>query len=129
MTAYAKMILDLVNRPDHHYTAEGIFLELKKENPKIVLATVYNNLKSLCDQKLIRKVSVEGQPDRYDRIVRHDHLVCRRCGRLSDIKLSDLTESLRRQTGIIDLTYDMRINYLCPRCRAAQTGEFSDGEA
>lgn len=129
MTAYAKMILDLVNRPDHHYTAEGIFLELKKENPKIVLATVYNNLKSLCDQKLIRKVSVEGQPDRYDRIVRHDHLVCRRCGRLSDIKLSDLTESLRRQTGIIDLTYDLRINYLCPRCRAAQTGEFSDGEA
>ncbi|EEX49099.1 Fe2+/Zn2+ uptake regulation protein [Jonquetella anthropi DSM 22815] len=129
MPAYAKMILDLVNRPDHHYTAEGIFLELKKENPKIVLATVYNNLKSLCDQKLIRKVSVEGQPDRYDRIVRHDHLVCRRCGRLSDIKLSDLTESLRRQTGIIDLTYDLRINYLCPRCRAAQTGESSDGEA
>lgn len=58
-------------------TAEQIFLELKKEEPKVVLATVYNNVNGLCREGRIRRISVEGQPDRYDKIQRHDHLVCR----------------------------------------------------
>lgn len=59
---------------------------------------------------------MEGYPDRYDRIVQHDHLVCRRCGKLSDIKLNDLTKQLEQQMDIPILSYDLKINYICDEC-------------
>lgn len=117
MTRYAKQILDLINQSDGHMTAEQLFLELKKIEPRVVLATVYNNLNSLCQEGLIRKVSVEGSPDRYDKTKRHDHLVCRKCGALSDICFENLTENLERQLGEGILSYDLKVFYLCPKCR------------
>ncbi|MGN1008376.1 MAG: transcriptional repressor, partial [Butyricicoccus sp.] len=63
------------------------------------------------------KVSVEGMPDRYDIIQKHDHLICRNCGRISDISLNDLTGSLRDQLGQDFLFYDLKVYYLCPACR------------
>lgn len=84
----------------------------------MVLVTVYNNLNSLYQHEKIRKISVEGYPDRYDKNTRHDHLVCRRCGSLLDIHLSDMTAQLERQTGFPIEGYDLKIQYLCPQCRA-----------
>ena len=72
---------------------------------------------SLWQDGLIRKVSVEGMPDRYDRIRRHDHLVCKRCGRLLDLDLSDLTDQLQHQVGIPILAYDLKLIYICEECQ------------
>ena len=116
MTQNGKYILEIINDSEDHLTAEQIFLRLKEKNEKAVLATVYNNLASLYEQGRIRKVSVEGQPDRYDRIKRHDHLVCRKCGKLSDITLEDLSEKLQAQIDVPILSYDLKINYICPEC-------------
>lgn len=82
---YGDLILQIIQQNDTHMTAEQIFFKLKNQYPSVVLATVYNNLNSLYQQGKIRKISVEGYPDRYDKTVRHDHLVCRRCGKLSDV--------------------------------------------
>lgn len=117
MTRYARQILDLINQSNGHMTAEQIFLELKKIEPRVVLATVYNNLNSLCQEGLIRKVPVEGSPDRYDKTERHDHLVCRKCGALADIRFENLTDNLERQLGEEILSYDLKVFYLCPKCR------------
>lgn len=117
MTTYAKMILELINTTSEHFTAEQIYLKLKDTAPKIVLATVYNNLNTLHSEGYIRKVSVEGQPDRYDRIVPHDHLICKKCGRLSDISLEDLTAKLQAQLEPEILSYDLKIAYICPACK------------
>ena len=65
----------------------------------------------------IRKLSIEGSPDRYDKIRRHDHLVCKRCGALSDITFEDMTGDLERQLGEGILSYDLKVFYLCPKCR------------
>ena len=117
MTRYAQQILDMINESTDHMTAEQIFLRMKEESPKIVLATVYNNLNSLYDQDLIRKVSVEGSPDRYDKIRRHDHLVCRQCGRLTDIELPDLIKDLQAKAKVELLSYDLKLSYICPECQ------------
>ena len=98
-------------------TAEQIFEQLRITYPKVVLATVYNNLNRLWDENRIRKVSVEGMADRYDRIVRHDHLVCKRCGKLLDVDLGDLTAQLEQKAGISILSYDLKLLYLCEKCR------------
>lgn len=114
---YEGKILDIICSAESHMTAEQIFLTLKQAHSSVVLATVYNNLNHLYQQGRIRKISVEGYPDRYDRNTRHDHLVCRRCGSLADIHLTDLTADLEQQTGFSIEGYDLKIQYLCPKCR------------
>ena len=63
------------------------------------MATVYNHLHQLCEAGQIRRICVDGQPDRYDRMVRHDHLVCRKCGRLTDITLEINGGKITRYSG------------------------------
>ena len=117
MTKYAKKISEIIAASRSHMTAEQVFAALRQTYPTVVLATVYNNLNKLCAEGLVRKVSLEGMPDRYDRIDKHDHLVCKRCGKLSDINLADLTEALQKQVQVPLLSYDLKLMYLCDDCR------------
>lgn len=123
MTKYEKQIYDIVNASRKHMTAEQVYEELQKIYPAVARATVYNNLNKLCDVKLIRRVSLEDSPDRYDRIEKHDHLICQKCGRLSDVCFDDLTSALQKQFGDDFLSYDLKIFYICPECRKAQPFE------
>lgn len=117
MTRYAEKILNYINESYSHPTAEEIFFALKKTEPKIVLASVYNNLNMLTDKGLIRKVSIEGQTDRYDKIKKHDHIVCGICGKLADFEFGDLTENLEKQLHSDIFKYDLKVYYECPECR------------
>ena len=117
MTHYSSVILDLINASDDHMTAERIFFEIKKTEPKIVLASVYNNLNALTDKGLIRKISIDGQADRYDKIKKHDHLVCKTCGKLADFEFGDLTERLSGQLHSDVFRYDLKVYYECEECK------------
>ena len=66
MTKYEKAIYDIVATSHEHLTVSQVYERLKEICPKVVPATVYNNLNKLWDSGLIRKVSIEGMPDRYD---------------------------------------------------------------
>ena len=115
---YEKAILDIINSSYDHLVAEQVFAELRKSEPKVVLASVYNNLNALVEEGKIRRVVVEGQPDHYDRITRHDHLVCKCCGKLADLEFDDLTEALEKRIGEKILGYNLQVLYICPSCRA-----------
>ena len=117
MYKYKEKILKLIQNSKEHLSAEQIFLQLKTKNEKIVLASVYNNLSKLYQEQLIRKISIEGQPDRYDRVIKHDHLVCSCCGKITDVYLSDLTQKITEQIGMPIYDYDLQIHYLCPDCK------------
>ena len=122
MTKNAQLILDIISHSSEHLTAEQIHMTLRENGPKMALATVYNNLAQLHDEDRVRKVCVEGYPDRYDKMTRHDHLVCRVCGKLADICFKDLTELLQSQTDEELLSYDLQVSYICPACRRAAHG-------
>lgn len=123
MTKYEQAIFDLVTCSDTHPTVEQIYLQLKQQYAGVAMATVYNNVNKLWEAGLIHKVAIEHMPDRYDRAVKHDHLVCRNCGRLTDISFDDLTASLQRQLGEEFFSYDLKVFSLCPTCRKAQKDE------
>ena len=117
MTKYEKEIYSIVVASHEHLTVNQIYGRLKELYPRVVPATVYNNVNKLWEAGLIRKISVEGMPDRYDWVQKHDHIVCKKCGRISDISFDDLTESLRSQLGDDFMFYDLKVFYLCPECR------------
>lgn len=117
MNRNRESILELINTSTEHPTAEQIYMKLKNNSQKIVLSTVYNNLSHLQAQGLIRKVSIEGCPDRYDKTIRHDHLVCKKCGKLTDVFLKDITSELQSQIEHALLSYDLKISYICPACQ------------
>lgn len=117
MTTYEREIYHIIISSEEHLTVEQIYAEMKHKYPKIVLATIYNNVNKLWKAGMIRKISVENMPDRYDRLTRHDHLVCQKCGKLADFTFEDLTASLRRQLGEDFFSYDLKVFYLCPDCR------------
>lgn len=121
MTKYGEEILEIILSSTQHPTAEQIFMEMKKRNSKIVQATVYNNLKSLAESGKVLRISEAGFPDRYDNTSRHDHMICRRCGSISDIFcLEDFTQTIEAQLGEKIESYDLRINHLCPKCKNQQ---------
>ena len=117
MTKYKAMILDLVTHSRTHPTAEDIYRVMKQKEPRMVLATVYNNLNALCSEGKINRIVMKGSSDRFDTTVRHDHLVCSKCGKISDKTFSDLTQALEKELGGCIEGYDLRVFYTCDECR------------
>lgn len=110
----------MVSVSREHLSAGEIYNRLKGVMPRIVQATVYNNLNKLVDTGLIRKISIEGMPDRYDAAYKHDHLVCKHCGKLTDVLFEDISSSLKKQLGQDFLFYNLEVFYVCPDCQAKQ---------
>ncbi len=117
MPKYAEEILTAVTELQRHPTAEQVFLEMKKEHPSIAIGTVYKHLNALAEEGLLHRITESGSPDRYDRTERHDHLICSRCGKITDVCLPDMQERIREALGQEILSYDLRIRYICPACR------------
>lgn len=124
MTKYEAKILKIINTSHSHMTIDEIYNTLKEEEPKVVLATVYNNVNKLVLAGKVAKLSIEGQIDRYDRIVKHDHLICSVCGAISDYRFSDLTTKLEKELGEVIEGYDLRIRYKCPECKSKKEEVF-----
>ncbi|MEL3908009.1 MAG: transcriptional repressor [Treponemataceae bacterium] len=120
MTKNAAAVLNIVNESYDHPTAEDIFLKLKAKKSKMVLATVYNNLNRLCEKGLIRRLSIDGVSDRFDKIRRHDHLYCVSCGQISDLEFTDLTKLIEEKLGLNIISYDLNIKHLCEECRKTE---------
>ncbi len=117
MTENGKRILEIIEKSHNHPTAEDIYHQMLMSGRKMSLATVYNNLTALCEEGFIRKLSFDGKIERYDKPVRHDHLICGVCGRISDITLEDLTQMLEERSGVKLKAYDLKLFYICDECK------------
>jgi Fur family transcriptional regulator, peroxide stress response regulator len=70
----------------HHPTAEEIYAVVRRELPKISLATVYKALEALVDCRLASKLTSADGPCRYDcRTDAHYHLHCLKTHRIEDL--------------------------------------------
>ena len=118
-------VFRIINTSDRHLTAEEIFLECKSRNVPISMATVYRNLGIMVEQRIIKKVSITGEPDRYDKIItKHDHLICESCKGLQDLNIEDISNDIEEKIGMEILSYDLNIYYICPECRKKLKGEY-----
>lgn len=119
MTKQRQLIYDVVNAAPVHLTAEEIFMKAKLFMPEIAQATVYNNLNYLTDHGIIRRISILGENDRYDRnVMPHAHLVCDRCKEITDIEVTN-SKWLESFTEKPITSYDLTLHYICDKCENA----------
>ena len=119
MTKQRRLIVSIIQQSEKHLSAEEIYVLAKEQMPMIVLATVYNNLNVLTEQNVIRRVSMHGQRAYYDKnVVPHEHILCERCGEISDVHVGDLTQLLRERSGLDITSYELNLRYICDSCKA-----------
>ncbi len=87
------IILSHLKEVKTHPSADELYLEVKKELPKVSLATVYRNLEQLEQHGLINLLP--GKVKRYDgNIEVHQHLSCPKCGKICDTEISGLEDGV-----------------------------------
>lgn len=125
MEKYSKQreeILNFLKQSNNHPTAEEIYSELKKMNSTASMGTVYRNLELLCRKELIKQISIENGPNRYDYMHNiHHHVICKKCGKVYDfnykIDIEDLKLSIKKQTKAEMIGQDITVQGICKSCK------------
>jgi Fur family ferric uptake transcriptional regulator len=94
-----------------HLDAQGIVELVKKKHPEIGAATVYRNIKVLCDALILK----ESLTDTQGRVVyelyddeHHDHVVCLDCGEIFEFhnaKIESLQDGLVKEMEFTPLRH------------------------
>lgn len=120
LTKQREVVLQVIHSADYHLTANEIFDEAKRLLPTISFATVYNSLRYLKDAGHIAEVSFGNGASRFDRKTeRHDHAICTKCGKLSDMDLelpAELFEMAAEFSKFKPESLQLTLRGLCPEC-------------
>ena len=124
MTRQRKLILRELQRQRTHPTADELHHAIRKRLPKISLATVYRNVKTLCELGLLKRVDVPGFQTRYDAFLEpHHHIRCVECGRVDDLEccpvctVARAAERVAQGTDYEILDHTLEFTGICPNCR------------
>jgi Fe2+ or Zn2+ uptake regulation protein len=106
-----------------HPTADAVHRRLRATMPSLSPATVYRILEALVREGLLRRVSTTEGAGRFDaNLAPHQHVVCRVCGRMSDVRLPALEAGPAAGPvvpGFVVEDVDVRIVGRCETCRPA----------
>ena len=121
LTRQRRVVFDVVRSGDHHPTAAEVFEAARKSLPGISFATVYNSLRYLKEQGMVREIAFGNGASRYDRETdRHDHAICSSCGKLVDFDLPGTVALIRaaaRASHFRAESVHLTLVGLCPKCR------------
>ena len=111
----------MIRDSEGHLTAEQAFLLAKKKKINVSIASIYRILGKLADDGYIKRICVAGAPDIFDKTLSdHEHMICSRCGKVSDIHIADFKKMLEKKIGIEISEYDLSIKYVCKECRSKE---------
>lgn len=120
LTKQRQAILEVVERSHDHPTAAQVYERVQQLFPGVGFATVYRNLGALAEEGMVREIRV-GEVTQYDRRTdRHDHAVCRKCGKLVDVVVTlptEVVESVTEQSGFQVSGYHTELFGLCSDCK------------
>lgn len=127
MTKQRRLIYEIVLGYGDHIPADEILKLAREKSPGISRATVFNCLNYLTDRGLIRRVHIKDMPMLYDKTLsEHEHLVCSRCGRISDIAIKGLFGALREKSGIDIIDFELNLYYVCPECKNEENNKYGE---
>lgn len=82
-------ILEYLTQSQCHPNVDQIFTGLHKKIPTLSKTTVYNTLKKLIEEGLVRVINIEDNETRYDiNTENHGHFKCENCGIIFDFSIN-----------------------------------------
>ncbi len=128
-TEERQAILRAVMKNDEHFEAEQLLLDMRQSGHRVGKATIYRSLKILVACGIVKEVHFSNKQVHYEHTYGqdpHDHMVCRRCGRIIEFDAAEVT---RLRTLIAAdhrfhaLSHRFSIMGLCEACvRACPVG-------
>lgn len=119
MTPQRQLVLDAV-RDLHHATPEQVCEHVQRVAPAVNITTVYRTLDLLEGLDLVRHTHLgHGAPSYSTHAHEHVHLVCHRCGDVTEVPpaaLTDLTEQLGARFGFVLDCSHLALSGRCNRC-------------
>lgn len=130
-TAERMAVLDAVLATAGHFSAEQLRAAVHAAGCRVSVATVYSSLEILVDCGLAACHRFTGGNTTgalYERISNpaetrsHQHLVCTRCGKITQMRDPDLTAMVgaKRFTGFTPAYYTLDIYGVCGACQRKQ---------
>src|SRR2546425_7968361 len=99
LTRQRRIILEVVRATDAHPTAALVYRRVRRRLPRVSLATVYRNLRTLAAEGFIGE-RADASGLRFDgNTAPHDHFTCVTCGRIYDVPASPPALVRRRLAG------------------------------
>lgn len=119
ITKHRKTIIDYIAQRKDHPSVKQIYNEIKINDPKISLATVYNTLNLLVKIKFLKEIEFEDKDNRYDtNLSPHLNLICSKCGSIVDFEyeLPVSPEVVRKKNGFLTREYRIEYHGVCTNC-------------
>lgn len=124
VTAQRTILLETIAHLGGHLNVQEVFQAARERLPGLNLATVYRTVESLHDAGLIDWYTPGSEPRRFalrDRQHPHGHLVCRKCGAVTDLDLAlakPFTREVRVSSGFQIEGSHLTLRGLCSECAA-----------
>jgi len=95
-------ILKFLEGNTAHPTADDIYTEIRKKNPTVSFATVYNTVQALKERGELLEITIDPDRRHFDPNPEpHHHIICSKCRKIADIFV-DYSEALKLPEEVLD---------------------------
>ena len=119
----AALLALMKQRDNHAWTLEDLRAELAGTDVHADFSSVFRAAEKLATEGQIRKLLLEDGRTRFELFgAHHDHLLCRRCGKLVPVPCIIAEEkfaALERDADIVIQDHHLVLSGLCSECRRA----------
>lgn len=123
-TSERMFILEKALTMKKHFTADQLHASVECDGYHVSRATVYNTLDHLLESGLVIRLRFADGTSHFEMAENasgHLHLVCTRCGKVSEVRDAELMRMLavRRYRSFQARHFDLTVNGVCSKCRRA----------
>lgn len=110
-------ILEYLAHNQCHPTVDQIFINIQKSITTLSKTTVYNTLKKLVEEGLVRVINIEDNETRYDIVTEdHGHFKCENCKTIFDFNVNPDSFSINGLDNFRILDKNIYFKGICPEC-------------
>ena len=121
-TGARRKVLDAVLELREHFEAEQVLYLLRERGLKVSKATVYRTLPLLIECGILKQVRFDVKQAHYELAFGeppHDHMVCRRCGRIIEFASDEVIElrtRIAQRHHFHAIAHRFQLSGLCWEC-------------
>ena len=122
LTPQRMAVLKVVTGNKEHLNVEQIYERVKADFPMTSLATIYKTLAVLKEMGAVLEIDLSTDGARYDgsNPRPHPHLICIKCGSITDVDmtgLDGLPRKVAQKTGYRIVSHRFDFFGICPQCQ------------